>query len=113
MATFELTGKDGGTYQIEAPNEHIAVQALTHLTEKATPTEAPKESPGILKTVDDYVRAAANGMTFGLADRFAAGMGSATGVGGKSGDYAGNLKNEQDRTGQFERIIRSALSEQT
>jgi len=55
-----------------------------------------------METVDDYVRAAANGMTLGLADRFAAKMGSATGIGGQSGDYAGNLKREQGRTESFE-----------
>lgn len=58
-------------------------------------------SDSVLKTIDNYVRAAANGMTFGLADRFAAGMGSATGIGGNAGDYGGNLQTEQNRTDQF------------
>ncbi|MDN5006424.1 hypothetical protein ACFQZO_37055, partial [Bradyrhizobium sp. GCM10027634] len=63
---------------------------------------APKQEKGVLGKIDDYVRAAANGMTFGLADRFAAGMGAATGIGGKSGDYAGNLAAERAKTGSFE-----------
>lgn len=64
--------------------------------------EYPKpEGSGYLKTADDAIRALANGMTFGLADRIAAAAGSATGIGGKSGDYAGNLKSEQTRTDQF------------
>lgn len=67
----------------------------------AAPAAAAAPGNGILGTIDDYVRAAANGMTFGLADRFAAGMGSATGIGGKSGDYAGNLQSEQGKTDQF------------
>ena len=65
-------------------------------------------------TIDDYVRAAANGMTFGLADRFAAGMTAATGIGGQprqvselvtgggGNDYASNLKREQAQTDRFE-----------
>lgn len=97
MATFELTDKAGAVYQVDAPDEHAALAALSHATggEKRAPASS------VMQTVDDYVRAAANGMTFGLADRFAAGMGAATGVGGKSGDYAGNLKSEQAKTDQF------------
>jgi hypothetical protein len=51
-----------------------------------------------LQDIDDFVRSAANGATFGLADRFAAKMSDLTGIGGKSGDYAGNLANEQQKT---------------
>ena len=96
MATFELTAPDGGTYHVDAPDEH-RLRSLLQLTKVSsiapmTQQAPPAESRGVLRTVDDYVRAAANGMTFGLADRFAAAMGSATGVGGTSGDYAGNLK---------------------
>jgi len=42
--------------------------------------------------MDAAVRGAADSATFGLADEFAAGMGAATGVGGKQGDYAANLE---------------------
>jgi hypothetical protein len=104
MATFEMTGQDGGTYQIDAPNEQAAVAAMLHATGQAQPSAAPSPAPkesGGLHTVDDYVRAIANGMTFGLADRAAAGMGALTGVGGQRGDYSGNLKSEQGRTDQF------------
>jgi hypothetical protein len=52
--------------------------------ESVAPPLAP-QGRGIMETVDDYVRAAANGMTLGLADRFAAKMGSATGIGGTAG----------------------------
>ena len=51
--------------------------------------------------LNDLVRSAANGLTLGTADRIAAGAGALTGVGGNSGDYAGNLKNEQSRTDKF------------
>lgn len=56
------------------------------------------QSKGILQHIDDVVRAVAVGATFGYADRFAAGMESATGIGGKPGDYESNLKNEQAKT---------------
>ena len=42
-------------------------------------------------TADAFVRGAANALTFGFADRLAAGAGAATGIGGKAGDYEGNL----------------------
>lgn len=103
MGTFELTDKSGATYQIDAPDEHSAVAALSKATGggQQAPPAAPQPSRGGLQVLDDYVRAAANGLTFGLADRLAAGAGALTGVGGKSGDYAGNLKIEQGRTDQF------------
>lgn len=75
------------------------VLAILNNEPKSVPT--PHSDKGILRTVDDYVRAAANGATFGLADRFAAGMSALTGIGGQSGDYSGNLKTEQGKTDQF------------
>lgn len=41
--------------------------------------------------LDAAVRGAADSATFGLADEISAGMGSLTGIGGKEGDYSGNL----------------------
>lgn len=104
MAKFQLTDKSGATYEIDAPDEHAAVAALGQVTngsQQPSAPAAPAASKGTLQTIDDYVRAAANGATFGLADRFAAGMGSLTGIGGKSGDYTGNLQSEQAKTDQF------------
>jgi hypothetical protein len=75
--------------------------AATAPAESVAPPVSPPQGRGILETVDDYVRAAANGMTLGLADRFAAKMGAVTGVGGQSGDYAGNLQSERERTERF------------
>ena len=66
------------------------------------PQPVAPQPRGLMSRIDDGVRVVANGLTLGLADRFAAGMGSATGIGGTSGDYAGNLRNEQQRTEQFE-----------
>jgi hypothetical protein len=84
----------------------------------AAPAEMPKPpapaegGKGFLQTADDLVRSLANGMTFGLADRFAAAASSATGIGaqpqsvsdlvtGNKNDYAGNLERERRRTDEF------------
>lgn len=54
--------------------------------------------PGILGHVDDAIRSIASGMTFGYADKIAAGMESLTGIGGKQGSYEQNLQKERART---------------
>lgn len=41
--------------------------------------------------IDAAVRGAANALTFGFADRIAAGLGAMTGIGGEQGDYEKNL----------------------
>ncbi|WP_409188838.1 hypothetical protein [Bradyrhizobium sp. RDM4] len=56
------------------------------------------EPKSYLSKVDDVVRALANGMTFGLADRFAAGMDAAT---GRGAGYDENLAKEREKTDQF------------
>lgn len=60
---------------------------------------------GVLGYIDDAVRAVASGMTFGYADEFAAKMGELTGVGGKKGDYAGNLATQQARDAEIPAAI--------
>lgn len=45
--------------------------------------------------IDAAVRGAADVATFGMADRVAAGLGAATGIGGTFGDYSGNLARER------------------
>jgi hypothetical protein len=52
--------------------------------------DAPRGSR-FVDAVDAVVRGAANALTFGFADRLAAGAGAATGIGGTRGDYEGNL----------------------
>ena len=56
-------------------------------------TEKAPDKTGhtLADTADAFVRGAANALTFGFADRLAAGAGAATGIGGKAGDYEGNL----------------------
>jgi hypothetical protein len=66
----------------------------------AAPAAAPA-SRGVLSQVDDVVRALANGVTFGLMDRAASAAGAATGIGGKFGDYSGNLEAQRAETDTF------------
>lgn len=49
----------------------------------------------LLGKIDSIVRGAADTMTFGLADELAAGLGGLTGIGGRRGDFAGNLAKER------------------
>lgn len=51
---------------------------------------------------DNLVRQVANGVTFGFADEIAAGLGAATGIGGKFGDYEGNLAAQRGQDKAFE-----------
>jgi hypothetical protein len=94
---IHIQAPDGSTVEFPAGTSDDVIKGVM-----AKEYGAPKQEKGVLGKIDDYVRAAANGMTFGLADRFAAGMGAATGIGGKSGDYAGNLADERAKTGAFE-----------
>lgn len=69
--------------------------------------QAPQvERRGLFRRVDDAVRGAADMLTFGFADEIAAGLGSATGVGGEAGNYAGNVaaQRERDAQGGLERF---------
>lgn len=50
-----------------------------------------KTGSSVGSTIDAAVRGAANALTFGFADRIAAGLGAATGIGGERGDYEKNL----------------------
>lgn len=56
---------------------------------------AAKRTGTIGETVDAAVRGAANALTFGFADRLAAGAGAATGIGGERGEYEKNLATQR------------------
>lgn len=58
---------------------------------------------GILSYIDDAVRAAASGMTFGFADKIAAKMDELT---GRGGTYAQNVAQQQARTAEEPAAIR-------
>lgn len=74
---------------------------------KALP-EAPKDAPkGVMRQVDDFVRGAADTLTFGYADEIAAKLDSLVG-GGQSGktNYEEALKSQRgrDKEGGYERL---------
>jgi hypothetical protein len=60
MATFELTGPDGGTYQLDAPDENAALSAFSSLHGQQTNTQQPN-------TVADVAKGAASGLATGLS----------------------------------------------
>ncbi|PAY07190.1 hypothetical protein CK489_15430 [Bradyrhizobium sp. UFLA03-84] len=76
-----------------------AYDAMGNATGMTTQAVAPSQmSYGdqmghTLGAVDSGVRAVANGIPF--MDRFAAGMGALTGIGGERGDYSGNLEKQR------------------
>jgi len=55
---------------------------------------------GVGSTVDDFMRGAADTLSFGLADEISAGMGALTGIGGDFMDYSGNLAKQRERDAQ-------------
>jgi hypothetical protein len=104
MATFELSAPDGGTYHIDAPDEHAAVAALGQLLspkqQEAPPQQAAPEQSALERIRDAIhapTRALENGILFGLGDRARAVMGAAIG----DGSYSGNLKQENAESDQF------------
>jgi hypothetical protein len=118
MATFELTAPDGGTYHVDAPDEHAAVDALGKMmggsktSEAAQPAAPPK---GTLQTIREAIHAPTrlleNGVFMGLGDRARALMDTAVSGGshpltglitGDDGSYSSNLKKEQGETANFE-----------
>jgi hypothetical protein len=92
VTTFQFTAPDGKNYQVEGPEGATPEQAFGMLQQHMG-GEKPADKTGhtLADTADAFVRGAANALTFGFADRLAAGAGAATGIGGKAGDYQGNL----------------------
>lgn len=119
--TIQAVGPDGVTHEFpDGTDDGVIRGVLAKQYGWSTPASdataqgstgpggSKANSPGITgkdgeghMSVDNVVRSIANGVTFGGADRLAAFMGGLTGVGGKEGDYAGNLAKEQERTGAY------------
>ena len=79
--------------------QQLAQSVASDMTKPATGDVPVKSSIGGLgKKLDQAVRSIAEGVTLGYADRIAAALESATGIGGKSGAYEQNLKQEQAKT---------------
>lgn len=85
MATFELTGPDGGTYHVDAPDEHAAIAAFSAFHGAAPPpaTQAPDKYQQA--AIDDtkaagadegagFTRRLAHGATLGADSTILAGL---------------------------------------
>lgn len=98
MPKYQVTGPDGATYEVEAPEGASEQDVMAYVQSNAGKEKsAPPASRGPLGAVDDTMRSLASGMTFGFGDEIAAGLGAATGIGGKFGDYRGNLQEQRKR----------------
>ena len=83
MATFEIQGPDGKTYQVEAPDMQSAAAALGSFAQPAGGSSVDQGNLGAFrqggsdleKTANDFVTGFANGGTFGFGDNIAAGIG--------------------------------------
>jgi hypothetical protein len=71
----------------------------------------PEAATAVGNRLNAGVRGAADIMSFGTADRIAAGLGSVTGIGGNPGDYAGNLaaQRQADQTDPNARLVGQGL----
>ncbi|MFG1340366.1 hypothetical protein [Xanthobacter autotrophicus] len=92
MPIFELQGPDGKSYEVDAPDMRAAAEAFGGM--------APRQ-PGSDLSIRDVATAASRGVPVlgGLVDNAIAGGQAALGY----GDYAGNLKAEQERNARFDR----------
>lgn len=86
---------DGQTVNVDDSFLKLSPEQQNATVEEIAKSLPSKRSGTIGETVDAAVRGAANAITFGFADRLAAAAGSATGIGGKSGDYEGNLAQQR------------------
>ncbi len=111
MATFEFATADGAKYAVDAPDEQTAIAAFNQQAAATVPAldagdklgykpTAPRTGSRLLDTFDAAMRGAGNTLTFGMADRIAAMMDSATGR--QPGGYEENLK-RQYATDDFDR----------
>lgn len=114
---IRIPAPDGTVVEFPANTSDDVIKKVMAENFPAKPAAAPAspaapDGGGIVKTADDLVRAAANGMTFGLADRLAAWASSKTGIGaqprglkdlvtGAGNDYDSNLAREWKRTDDF------------
>jgi hypothetical protein len=100
MATFELTGPDGGTYQVDAPDEHAALTAFSSLHSQPT---APQSSP-----VADVAKSAGIGLAQGALGVL--GMGGDVGslLGSATDKVGGMVGASPDKVQQFKDYMRTA-----
>lgn len=133
MPVFDITGPDGRTYEIEGATAEGALAALKkHVGGSSAPQSETIEAPTydamgnptqsvttqpvtasmpyrdqmarVGQFTDNMVRAAANGATFGLADKFAGGMNAVT---GQAPSYDAGVKAERARTAEMPSAMRT------
>lgn len=111
MAVFEIETPQG-TFEVDAPDAETALKVLQGAGAPPAAPEAPQsQAPerGAFQRVDDFMRGAADMVTFGMADEISAKLGEWTGIGGgidKAGTYDENLaaQRARDATGGLERF---------
>lgn len=83
MATFELTGPDGGTYHVDAPDEHAAIAAFSAFHGTKAPDAAPAPDKYQQAAIDDiaksgetpgFTRRLEHGATLGADSTILAGL---------------------------------------
>ena len=108
MAEYEITGPDGTTYTITAPDSATEAEALAYFRQEFE-AGAPQQQAGApepegvgkyLSMVDDVGRGAADFLTMGYADEIAAALSNLTGIGQQDSEaqtYQESLAAEQKR----------------
>lgn len=99
MPRFRIKGPNGESFVVNAPEGATQEQVLSFARQHIEARQ-PKEERGILRRVDDLVRGVADAATLGYSDEIAAWVGDKTGIGGKRGDYEGNLAAQRKRDAQ-------------
>jgi hypothetical protein len=102
MSDDEITSIMSQNYPAPAAQPDMSAAPAPHAVQPGNPlgyTPRGRAQPIQMQDVDNVVRSVAGGLPF--VDRFAAGMGALTGVGGTRGDYAGNLERERARDAAY------------
>lgn len=93
MPRFRITGPDGKSFIVNAPEGATKEQAIAiarqHIDAK------PKEGRGILGTIADVAGGIADSATLGFADEIGAGIDTVTGLRSGGRDYQKNLENRR------------------
>lgn len=108
MPSFTFNSPDGKKYTVNGPEGATAEQAFSVLKQQlGAQPPAAKTGHTLADTADAFVRGAANAIPF--MDRITAALGAATGIGGKFGDYEGNLEAQraQDKANLEEHPVAS------
>jgi len=88
---------------IVAGGESAAYKSGLNELSSLTQAAAKRDGGGVGRSVDSFMRGAADMATFGLADEISAGLGAATGIGGKFGEYDRNLMRQRVEQDQRDR----------